>query len=72
MKKKKSRKTTTKKLATVRSGTKLSGHVHLQYVQYSYPIGQEQAIVEALSQLLLSDYYRQFCHVNTVTNNDEF
>ena len=46
------------------SGTKVSGDVYTNYVQFNIPSSISQSVVEALFQALLSDYYRQFCGGN--------
>lgn len=41
-------------------GTKVKGVIHSQYVQYGISDSMILGTVEALAQVLMSDYYRQY------------
>lgn len=43
------------------AGTKVTGAVNVQYVQYGVSDSMIIGTVEALAQVLTSEYYRQFC-----------
>lgn len=45
-------------------GTPVLGVVHTEYVQINVPDGMVTPTVEAMSQLILSDYHRKFLPVN--------
>lgn len=59
--KKKTKKAPVVKRIKRPQGTKVLGQVHLHYVQTNFPESEAMSVAEALSQVLLNDYYRQFC-----------
>lgn len=61
---KKTRRNTKSKENTVSripAGTKLTGRVVVNYVQFNVPEAMVGDVAGALSQLLLTDYHRQYC-----------